>query len=251
MGELARQSGKAFGSTYLEHTQLDTFINGQWANVPGPTVIKAHMLGPVALGAIRSGEAKAVCTFRDPRDCVASDIVFLGQGLEASVARTAGTLEFLKYFQMTDHILLLRYENMMADRVREIRRIAEHLGITVDDAVVSRIDAETNIEATKKFCKQLKMRPSNQVLHIAAHRVDPQTHLHENHISNAMIGRWRTELSPEQGRWLSEYFSTWLLNLGYETQESLQEILSKKNVNRMPGQPVAAGAFAMGAGSAR
>ena len=47
--------------------------------------------GALAVGAeevaaaIRTGEAKAVCTFRDPRDCVASDIVFLGQGLEAFV----------------------------------------------------------------------------------------------------------------------------------------------------------------------
>lgn len=242
--------GHPFGSTYLEYTQLDTFISRQWAAAPGPTVIKAHQIGPVALAAIRAGEAKAVCTFRDPRDCVASDIVFLGQGLDASVRRTAFTLEFLQYFQMTDHILLLRYENMMSNRLREIRRIAEHLGISVDDAVVNRVDAETNIEATKKRCKDLRMRPANQVLHIAAHRVDPATHLHENHISNAMIGRWKTELSPEQGCWLTEYFSSWLINLGYETQESLREILSKKSVFQMPGQAVPAGAVAVGAGLA-
>jgi hypothetical protein len=243
MQELGRQLGQPFGSTYLEPTQLESFISRQWATVPGPTVIKAHQLGPVAITAIRSGDAKAVCTFRDPRDCVASDVVFLGQGLEASVARTASTLELLKYFQMTDHILLLRYENMMSDRVREIRRIADHLEINANEAAIKRVDDETNIEATRKVCRQLKMRPANQVLNIASHRVDPQTHLHENHISSAMIGRWKTELTPEQGRGLSEYFSGWLLSLGYETQESLNQILLRNGAASPPAQTPKAGAF--------
>jgi hypothetical protein len=92
-------------------------------------------------------------------------------------------------------------------------------------------------------CRQLKMRPANQVLNIASHRVDPQTHLHENHISSAMIGRWKTELTPEQGRGLSEYFSGWLLSLGYETQESLNQILLRNGAASPPAQTPKAGAF--------
>jgi hypothetical protein len=249
MQELSRQMGQPFGSTYLEYTQLDSFINRQWETSPGPTVVKAHQIGPNALAAIRTGEAKAVCTFRDPRDCVASDIVFLGQGLEASVRRVAMTLEYLQHYQMTDHILLLRYENMMIDRRREIRRIAEHLKITLDDAAVHRIDAETDLEATKKICRQLKMRPSNAVLHIASHRVDPETHLHENHVSNAKIGRWRTELSADQGRWLTEYFSSWLLNLGYETHDSLREATKRTAGSQFTVQAAGVGVFAMSSAS--
>ena len=33
-------------------------------------------------------------------------------------------------------------------------------------------------------------------------------------------------MSAEQGRWLTEYFSPWLLRLGYETQESLRAALA-------------------------
>ena len=250
MQELSLQMGKPFGSTYLEYAQLDSFINTLWETSPGPTVIKAHQIGPTALAAIRTGQAKAVCTFRDPRDCVASDIIFLGQGLEASVRRVAMTLEYLQHFQMTDHILLLRYENMMTDRRREIRRIAEHLKINLDDAAVHRIDAQTDLEASRKICRQLKMRPSNAVLRIASHRVDPDTHLHENHVSNAKIGRWRTELSADQGRWLTEYFGSWLLKLGYETHESLRDAVKRTSGSPFVHQPAGAGAFAMGGSAA-
>jgi hypothetical protein len=59
--------------------------------------------------------------------------------------------------------------------------------------------------------------------------VDPLTHLHENHISNARIGRWKDELSADLGRYLTERFAPWLLKWGYETQASLNQILSKQN----------------------
>src|SRR5258708_2797093 len=108
--ELSVQRRQPFGSTYLDGPYVEQFVAQQWQHAPGPTVIKAHQIGPLALGAIRAGHAKGVCTFRDPRDCVASDVVFMGQGLETSVNRVVSTLEFLRFYQSTSHILLVKYE---------------------------------------------------------------------------------------------------------------------------------------------
>ncbi len=228
------QQGCPSGSNYLERDQLDGFIQRSWATSPGATVIKAHTIGPVAMTAIRTGEAKAVCTFRDPRDCVASDVQFLGRGLQASLSRVAMSLEQLRAYQTNDRILLVRYEQMMASRRREILRIADHLGVPLSDAALDRVDSMTNIDASRKLCGLIKARPANTVLHIASHKVDPHTHLHENHISNARPGRWRTEFSPEQGQALTRLFRHWLVQLGYETTDSLDAYLAQPAVSVVP-----------------
>ncbi len=233
--ELAASRRQAFGSAYLDGPYVEQFVGWKWAQAPGPTVIKAHMIGPMAMHALRTGEAKAVCTFRDPRDCVASDLIFMGGGLEHTIQRVNGSLEFLKHYQNTPHILLVRYEDMMADRLGQIRRIARHLNINLDDSAAAKIDEKTNLESSKRLCSELKHRSSDQVLNIQSHRVDPETHLHEHHIGNARIGRWRDELSADQARWLTEYFAHWLLQLGYETQDSLKAILATpRRSDRVP-----------------
>ena len=187
-------------------------------------MIKSHELGPHAQAAVHAGHAKAVCTFRDPRDCVASDLVFMNVGLEECIGRVNLTLEFLNQFQTTRNILLVRYEDMIVDRRQEIRRIAAHLGINVSASAISRIDDKTNIQSSRNVCRSLKDRPSSSLIDIQSHRVDPETHLHENHINDAKVGKWKTVFSAEQGRWLTEYFASWLLKLGYETPASLAVI---------------------------
>jgi hypothetical protein len=149
----------------------------------------------------------------------------MGKGLEYSIRRVVGSLQVLQHYQSTPNILLVKYEEMMADRIAQVRRIAGHLGMPADQALFDRVDARTNIQSSKQLCEDLKNRPQNRLLHIASHRVDPETHLHEHHIGSAKIGRWRDDFAADQGRWLTEYFSPWLLQLGYETQPSLRKIL--------------------------
>jgi hypothetical protein len=215
-----------FGSSYLHSQQLDLFIVQQWSRSPGPTLVKAHELGPYALANLQSGAVKGVCTFRDPRDCVASDMVFTGLGFDASVYRVNVSLECLRSCEPIKPILMVRYEEMMADRLGNIRRIAAHLGFGVSEEVVNYVDSRTNVESSKKVCEQIRNLTIKQVFEIESHRVDPVTHLHENHIGNAKIGRWRDELSAQQGAYLTEYFAPWLLKWGYETPDSLARHIS-------------------------
>jgi hypothetical protein len=229
--EYAIRQKVPFGSAYLDGPYVDQFIAREWSLAPGPTVIKNHMIGATALAAIRSGQAKAVCTYRDPRDCIASDLVFMNGGMEFSLKRVSASLGFLKYYQSSSQILLVKYEQMMSDRLGEIRRIARHLGLEMDEAFLRQVDSKTNIDSSQKLCRELQNRPSDQVLNIASHRVDPQTHLHENHIGRAKPGRWKEDFSLQQGRWLTEYFSTYLVQLGYETPQSIQEYLTGGGVD--------------------
>jgi hypothetical protein len=237
---LPRQTNEPVKSGYLEAFQLEHFVAQKWPTLTAPAVIKVHDIGPAAMAALRAGTARAICTYRDPRDCVASDMAFMAYPFEVCLKRIGGTLEPLRLYQTTPSILLLKYEQMMADRPREIRRIAGHVGIPVDDAAIRQIDARTNLHASERLCQSLKDRPANAVLRVANHVVDPVTHLHQNHINGGTIGRWKSELSVDQVMYMTEYFAPWLIKLGYETTDSLAALMKSLSSHANPGGPISA-----------
>jgi hypothetical protein len=220
--ELASQRGLGpIESSYLDLQQMETYLANHWQAAKGPVVLKSHEPGPIALTLIRAGRIRAICTFRDPRDVVSSDLKFMNLPMDKVLHRVKSSFDALRLYQTTDHILLIRYEDMIKDPRRQIRRIALHLGIEVGADVVNRIHDQTNIEAAKKICADVRARPDSEVYLIAEARVDPSTRLHENHVFDGKAGRWRSEFSPDQARWLTEFFSYWLIQLGYETPQSI------------------------------
>ena len=226
--EVARQFGlEPMESTYLDLQQMENYLANHWPLARGPVVLKSHEPGPIALSMIRAGRIKAVCTFRDPRDCVSSDLKFMGIGFDKVLNRVRSSFDALALYQTTDQILLVRYEDMLQNPQRQIRRIALHLGVDAGPEVIARIDANTSFAASRKICDDVRRRPDSEVYLIAEARVDPSTRLHENHIFDGKVGRWRSEFTPEQGRWLTEYFSKWLLQLGYETPQSISTAISR------------------------
>jgi len=248
--ELANRRGlKPVESTYLDLAQMESYLTTHWKSAVGPVVLKSHEPGPIALSLIRAGQIKAVCTFRDPRDCVSSDLKFMGLNFDKVLHRVRSSFDALRLYQTTDHILLIRYEDMVKDPQRQIRRIAMHLGIDAGTEIVARIHAETNIETSKKICEDVRRRPDSEVYLIAEARVDPSTRLHENHVFDGKVGRWRSEFSAEQGRWLTEYFSNWLIQLGYETPQSISAATSRSIGGSMFVGPSSGNVFQPGRGA--
>jgi hypothetical protein len=214
----AKQRGQSFGIACLGSDSLDHFLQVQASLGNGSAVIKVHELGPVALQWIHAGWVKTVCTFRDPRDCVASDIVFWGAGFHPSVQRVMRSLECLhKSHRDFQHTLFVRYEEMIDKPLSQIRRIAEFLDVPLEQKQLESIDAQTNINASRKICQELSARPADQIdIGAGNHRRDRVSLLHDNHIGNAKVGRWKAELTAEQGQLLSQMFRPSLEALGYE-----------------------------------
>jgi Sulfotransferase domain len=216
---LSKRRGQPFGIGCVGEDSLDHFLQVEAGLRDGAAVIKVHEVGPVALEWIRTGRVKAVCTFRDPRDCVASDIVFWGDGFDPSVRRVARSLEYLyKSYQHFDRTLFVRYEEMIEKPLWQIRRIAEYLQIPIDQKQLEWIDGQTNIHASRKICEGLSARPEDQVdIGLGNHRRDRVSLLHDNHIGSAKSGRWKTDLTAEQGQMLTQIFRPGLEALGYES----------------------------------
>jgi hypothetical protein len=207
-----------FGSAFLEYNELEKFLLHE---PPGVTVIKTHKVGLEAFDRIHSGKAKAVCTFRDPRDCAVSLRTFVGEKLEEVTKGILIGLELIKLYEMSPHTLFVRYEEMIVNPLEQIRRIAAHLNIELTEEQFRQIDHQTNLQASRRICQELKHRPEAKIFRADTHRVDPATNLHDNHIFSGDPGRWRLELTSEQARSLTRLFRPWLLSLGYETPESL------------------------------
>jgi hypothetical protein len=223
LGELlAHRRGQDFQSVYLETRGLDQFLLNKALLQSGVGVIKGHAVGPVALDWIRTGKAKAICTYRDPRDCVASDIPFWGKGFEASLERVAGSFRMLPIYNDFGRTLFVRYEEMMHDRLCQIRRIAAYLEIVLDPKEVAWIDSTTNMQSSKKIADELPNRTGGFDTITDERRRDCVTLLHANHIGSGRVGRWRQDLTPEQGQVVTQKFQGVLQVLGYETEDSIK-----------------------------
>jgi len=222
----AKRRGEPFVSNYVFGNQLDDFLNTSAPVRQGSAVLKAHTVGPLALEWIRTARAKSVCTFRDPRDCVASEMEFEAVNFDTAIARVVACLKTLESSMDFGRTLFIRYEDMMHDRMSQIRLIAAYLNVRVDEKELESIDNETNLATSKKLCSQISTLGPDQVEKIdnvpARHRT---TLLHDHHISKARPGRWREDLTDAQGRHLMQLFQKALLLLGYETQESIRSYL--------------------------
>jgi hypothetical protein len=238
LGQLvASRKRQIFGSAYLDDKTLERFFQRDVNLREGPAVVKSHEIGLTALEWIRTGRAYAVCTLRDPRDCVASDIAFWGKGLDASVQRVVASLKRLPSYQDFGRTLFVRYEEMMSDRLWQITRIAAYLNIPVNESEVKSVDALTNIEYCRKISQGLRMRDEKDVdIVMDVHRRDPITLLHDNHFGSGEVGRWRHDLTAEQGARLTQFFRQSLQTLGCET--SLQTDLSPHSAETTPSAAV-------------
>jgi hypothetical protein len=205
---------------YLTLEQTEEFLASNNGVVPGLTVIKTHGVGPLAQRTITKGMATAVCTYRDPRDCVASMMMFAGEPFDVAVERVRAGLEMLDAYTRRGQTLFIRYEDMIADRLAQVRKIAAHLELVLDDRVLRRIDQLTGIEHSKEICRQLSDRPQDQIISAMNHRVDPETWLHDNHIQSGQAGRWKNEMSEDQIDVLERAYGPWLDRLGYMEPDS-------------------------------
>jgi hypothetical protein len=222
----SKRRGEPFQSGYLDVDPLEQFLNGEAFLREGTVVAKAHAPGPTALEWIRTGRARAVCTIRDPRDCVASDVAFMGKGFDHSLHRVAASLKQLESAQNFGRTLFIRYEEMMNDRLAQIRLIAAHLNIRIDQRELEAIDEQTNIASSREQCGKVNSLREDQVSVVYGnHKLDKMTLLHSNHIGTTKVGRWRQDLTDAQCERVTRLFANVLLIFGYETQQSIQMYL--------------------------
>jgi hypothetical protein len=210
---------------YLAGNLLDNMLK---QDKLGLALAKTHNPTKFAFECLMHRTVKIICTIRDPRDCVASLQLFYNDANFAeSVFIIKNNLLILDSWRFVDRILFIRYEDMFQNPSSQIRKIADYLDFSLNDKLVEDIDNQTSMKSIKQFSEGLRHMPAESLVHDArTNLADPITQIHENHIHGGLCGRWKDELTLQQKEIVMNEFKPWLLNFEYETESSVQNILS-------------------------
>ena len=170
-----------FVSTYLDADSIDPFLS-EHAGAAGVAVIKSHSVTPYVVDLARQGAVRNVCTFRDPRDSVASRQKFKDESLGSSIEQVKASMAPL--FHFGDETLFIDYRDILDNPTETLTRIAAYLNVSLPAAYYAAILDELSQE---------KMA----AVSAATDGIDKNFHLHKNHLNGGVVGRWRDELSDQ------------------------------------------------------
>jgi hypothetical protein len=196
--------------------------------IDGWKVYKNHNYSDSMGALLTSGAAKGVYVYRDLRDVFVSFMHKQDAPFERLWKRDilAELVQNYDDWARQPHMLVTRYETMMADLVGEVKRIAAHLGLTLSADQAQAIADQYSVD------KQLERINSATDLmrHAGIKRVGVDKHslLHENHISEeqGQVDQWKTALTPEQVAQIEAKYGGWLLACGYELSASAPQSLT-------------------------
>ena len=212
-----RSSKRKLFSDYRGDTDLiirDLSKTDRQDNTRTVAVIKSHSPGIKTRNWAGQGKIKNICTIRDPRDCFASYERFWpkenGESIESRIEDFRSWLELADGFSNDGYSLLIRYEDMIANSLEQIRRISDYLGIRCSEDLLKEIATSTGVEAGQAIIDRMVAGKSGN------ERVfNPVTQLHENHLNGGEIGRWRNDLPAEIQEKVHTAFLPWLIKFGY------------------------------------
>ena len=189
----------------LEHIRADghTFVVKTHRG-PSPTVIRL----------IREGKIKALYQFRDPRDAILSaserGARNRAKGAKRSVWRLGRYKSFAKLqsvehsihwarnvlipvwetWQKHDGVLMVRYEDILADTIGELRRLSKYIGFDATDEQLKTIDEHYRRKETRTS--------------------DPNLHFNKG-----VAGRYAEEFTPQQLELCKQVLGEYIERMGY------------------------------------
>jgi hypothetical protein len=160
-------------------------------------VFRGHNVDSYLLRALALGDVRAILSFRDPRDAVASFIQRFGtQFLPvcndvmrnlASLVSAGSSMPSLSFF----------FEDRFTDDISTVRQCADFIGVPLTDAQASGIFEKYRSANVRRFIASLGRLPADRIyVDETANVMDRETSFHATHISDGQIGKWRTVLAP-------------------------------------------------------
>lgn len=215
--------GPVIAGYYGEGAELDAFVESRGLEgFPGHVLLKFHQPADRLLGMICDGRARNVFTLRDPRDCIRSRMDFEAKPFDDALMGVAGNLIMYNLYAGAADTLFVRYEAMSVDPAREVRRIADYLGLAPGDDEIHRIAEATGLAAAQQKVDGLGARKDAGVIEVAGRRVDTETCLQTGHIRDGRHGGWREALSTIEKVTANAVLREWLIGLDYADEAELE-----------------------------
>lgn len=206
-------------------------------------VIKSHKPPDNIQEMCDSEEVKVFYIYRDIRDVAASLKKMSGQSGEELLKALDRVVDAYDQIALTEakSILKQRYETVMEDLPTMTLDIAEFLGINTTTEMVSDIVASCSIQSSQKASAKTGLR-IKAFLAIKTHGIfrrlgfshsvlnklwilqpsEANTLLHPNHVSKTRgrSGVWKNTLSIDEIEMIHGRHKEWLINNGYDFQDS-------------------------------
>jgi hypothetical protein len=209
-----------FGNVHRIVLDPDVTVQRDFDRAPRPRIIKSH-------GSFDPRYRRVICIVRDPRDVVVSQYHYLRKlrrisdefPMDAFLDRfLAGDLKlhlgswgqnvgsWLAARAHSPGFLLLRYEDLLSDTARELKRVAEFIGLPVDSSIIS---AAVERSSPDKMRESEKAQGQRSAL-IKGSRNDI------SFVRSARSGGWRADLTDGQVARIETAWGDLMACLGYE-----------------------------------
>lgn len=215
-------------SGYVDGENLDAALRQQ-QGAAGPVVIKSHFPGSYGMQLIERGEIFNICTLRDPRDCLVSLHAYGEMSFGESIQFIQENLRFINAYRSHEknaRTLFIDFDDAVNRSLDSVGRIAGFLQLDLPGAELLETDRQTNLNAAKKIMQDIGQRQGSDSVHqVRNHLADNKTLIHQGHVQDPHNTRWKNSLSAAEQKQVNEAFAPWLVSLGYETEESIKQIL--------------------------
>lgn len=154
-------------------------------------------------------------TVRDPRDAVLSLVNRFNTSVQLAAKGVGMSCNRVLQCAQAEYPIL-RYEDGFFQNPETIRRVAEHIGVGPDGAVIDGIRDRFSTESVRAFAEQVTSLPAERMKgDPTIDLYDEVTQIHRGHIGDGSVGKWRHQLTAEQQRAITDHFAPFLTRFGY------------------------------------
>jgi hypothetical protein len=179
-------------------------------------VVKTHDVDAAGTALLDSQARAILLSVRDPRDAVASLMLYMHHPFALALQRVEVSARYLARWRTDPRTLLLRYEDGFAERADTVAALAARMGQALPAEAVRAIHAQTTRAAVDAFVGNLAALPT--ALHDpgTGDVVDTVTQWHSHHAGRTgEVGRWRRLLKPPQVQAIQARMGDWMAAFGY------------------------------------
>ncbi len=221
--------GKRLG--YLLSGEYTALVGREAETMPGAArnrrgwrVIKAHEGEPTMARELTAGRASGLYAYRDVRDVVFSLMHKRGKTFE-EILRQGMIHQIMandRFWMAQPNVLVQRYEDMIAEPVRAVAGLAQHLGITLEAGEAERVAHLYSQESNRARTTALKhaLEEAGVDLENAGNTqiYDPASLLHWNHMRQQGAPTWSAAATTRQKAILRRLCGDWLESRGYSLE---------------------------------
>ena len=198
-----------------------------------PLVYKCHRCTPEITARLAQTDSKGVYTYRDIRD-VCGSWIRKHNSTFARLIRARFIQECLENFEQftsMKNVLVSRYEDLVGNLAEEVRRIADHLSITLSEDAVRAIADDYQLDRQQQRIEQISTG-SAVAFQYGDQLIDRQELLHSNHITDGRVNAWAEFFSRNEIAVIEDLAGNWMDQVGYARVTSGMGFVDRWRVGR-------------------